>query len=147
MNYMASHSVEQIGAFKKAFTDLTGYLCEKFPDDTDIKRLSRDLDIGLSAGARIILEHFVTHVVVTYMEQILSQDEDFFLKKESHEYHADEDIIDKVKDLWEGLKDRPKIKKNILTLIKNLIYRSVEASSNQEVKRRLADFLQSEKDS
>jgi hypothetical protein len=124
-----------LGKFKEQINKLVDYICAINPDP-EFEKIRIKINLGMQANPRDTCNLFSMHIT-EFADQILKNDEDFFLKKDykeelGAERDAYEQIIFKLKDLWVKLNSDNKLR--IFNFIKILLVLSCKVCKNEPLR-------------
>lgn len=122
-----------IDAFYNQFGEFLSQLTRVFPDDTDLPAFKTGLVLIQRTNPMLAVKTVYQHTL-PYSEIIRAKNEDFFLKHEFSDISSGDDaleqIIRKLKGLWETLSDTNKqCIWDYLILILDLAKRCIDLSS------------------
>jgi hypothetical protein len=96
-----------LDAFYTQFADFLTQLTQVFPNDPDFPAYKTGLYLLQKTNPMLVADQVILHVL-PFETIIRSRNEDFFLKHEFSEYNTLDQVIDKLKHLWEQLSDQDK---------------------------------------
>ena len=104
--------MDTLQKFNVTFEEFIEDLVKVFPDDPELRVYEMLLRSCLKSDPRYVLDVFHSCVTVPYAEEILSKNEDFFLR---HQYDSITetssqalDVVDRIKSYWKDMSEQNK---------------------------------------
>lgn len=94
--------------FNEKMYEFCDDIINSFPSESDFHTFKTMLDMSIAFSAKLPQEMFNTCVAVPYEEEIINENETFFLRENYDPQFADINIVNKLKTLWKQLNNDEK---------------------------------------